>query len=170
MGSRIVAVTAHSLPADLERFQKAGMNDCLTKPISLGNLAKSLLGDTLDAPLLQIKAQALNPARIDDLREGLGAAGLERMITRFRADFPAFQARLLAACAPDKLSELMPICHEGAGVCAMIGAPALQQLFAKGEELCRNGNEAKAAELITAQVQGLWDDADVAILALELPS
>jgi hypothetical protein len=46
----------------------------------------------------------------------------------------------------------------------------LQQLFAKGEELCRNGNEAKAAELITAQVQGLWYDAEVAILALELPS
>ena len=170
MGSRILAVTAHSLPADLERFQKAGMDGCLTKPISLGNLAKSLLGDALDAPQPQAQTQVLSPDRIDDLREGLGAAGLARMITRFRADFPAFRARLLAACAPDRLSDLMPICHEGAGVCAMIGAPALQQLYAKGEELCRNGQEAKAAEIIMAQVQSLWDQTEAAILTLDLPS
>ena len=170
MGSRILAVTAHSLPADLERFQKAGMDGCLTKPISLGNLAKSLLGDALDAQQPQAQAQVLSPDRIDDLREGLGAAGLARMINRFRADFPAFRARLLAACAPDRLSDLMPICHEGAGVCAMIGAPALQQLYAMGEELCRNGQEAKAAEIIMAQVQPLWDQTEAAILTLDLPS
>ena len=43
MGSRILAVTAHSLPADLERFQKAGMDGCLTKPISLGKLPDNFI-------------------------------------------------------------------------------------------------------------------------------
>ena len=168
-GSRILAVTAHSMPADLERFQKAGMDGCLTKPISFGNLAKSLLGDDeITEPEVTAKALAINLARIDDLREGLGPAGLARMLARFRADAPAFQARLLAACAPDKCADLMPICHEGAGVCAMVGAPALQQLYARAEELCRNGDEAKASELITAQVQRLWEQTEAAILDLDL--
>ena len=168
-GSRILAVTAHSMPADLERFQKAGMDGCLTKPISFGNLAKSLLGDDeITEPEVTAKVLAISPARIDDLREGLGPAGLARMLARFRADAPAFQARLLAACAPDKCADLMPICHEGAGVCAMVGAPALQQLYARAEELCRNGDEAKASELITAQVQRLWEQTEAAILDLDL--
>ena len=170
-GSRILAVTAHSMPADLKRFQKAGMDGCLTKPISFGNLAKSLLGDDqITEPEVTAKVLAISPARIDDLRDGLGSAGLARMLARFRADAPAFQARLLAACAPDKLADLMPICHEGAGVCAMIGAPALRQLYASAEELCRNGHEAKAAKLITAQVHDLWDQTEAAILDLDLPS
>ena len=167
-GSRILAVTAHSMPADLERFSKAGMDGCLTKPISFRDLAKSLIGEDQDAPQPQIVAQMLNPARIDDLREGLGRAGLARMVARFRADFPGFQARLLAACAPDRQAELMPICHEGAGVCAMIGALALQQLYAKGEDLCRNGDADKAAQLVTAQSPPLWQQTEAAILALDL--
>lgn len=72
MGSRIVAVTAHSLPADLERFQKAGMNDCLTKPISLGNLAKSLLGDTLDAPCCRPRRKRLTPPALTICAKGWG--------------------------------------------------------------------------------------------------
>ncbi len=166
--SRILAVTAHSMPADLERFSKAGMDGCLTKPISFGDLAKSLLGDGQDTPQPQATAQMLNPARIDDLREGLGPAGLARMVNRFRADFPAFQTRLLAACAPDTLADLMPICHEGAGVCAMIGAPALQQLYAKAEEMCRNGDADAAAQAVIAHSQSLWQQTEAAILALDL--
>ena len=170
MHSRILAVTAHSMPTDLERFKNAGMDGCLTKPISFGKLAEVLLGDGLDEPEPQAKPKALDPARIDDLREGLGPTGLVRMITRFRADFPDFQARLLAACAPGKLADLMPICHEGAGVCAMIGAPALQQLYAKAEALCRDGDEIKAAALIMARGEALWAEAEAAISALDLPS
>lgn len=170
MHSRILAVTAHSMPTDLERFKNAGMDGCLTKPISFGKLAEVLLSDGLDEPEPQAKPKALNPARIDDLREGLGPTGLVRMITRFRADFPDFQARLLAACAPGKLADLMPICHEGAGVCAMIGAPALQQLYAKAEALCRDGDEIEAAALIMARGEALWAEAEAAISALDLPS
>jgi HPt (histidine-containing phosphotransfer) domain-containing protein len=64
----------------------------------------------------------------------------------------------------------MPICHEGAGVCAMIGAPALQQLYAKAEALCRDGDEIEAAALIMARGEALWAEAEAAISALDLPS
>jgi len=169
MASRILAVTAHSMPADLERFKNAGMDGCLTKPISFGNLGKVLrqedkeaLADLNPAPLV------LNPARIDDLREGLGAAGLARMVQRFLGDFPSFQTRLMAACAPDRRESLVAICHEGAGVCAMVGAPALQQLYARAEELCRNGDKAAAAELVTTRLAPLWAQTEAAILAIDL--
>jgi HPt (histidine-containing phosphotransfer) domain-containing protein len=62
----------------------------------------------------------------------------------------------------------MAICHEGAGVCAMVGAPALQQLYARAEELCRNGDKAAAAELVTARLAPLWAQTEAAILAIDL--
>ncbi len=167
--SRILAVTAHSMPADLERFKNAGMDGCLTKPISFGNLAAALVGD---GPAVGAHVQpaplVLNPARIDDLREGLGAAGMTRMINRFLGDFPAFQARLLAACAPDGQANLMAICHEGAGVCAMVGATALQKLYAKAEEQCRGGDPAAAADVILSQLAPLWTQTKAAIVAMDL--
>ncbi|MEI6798902.1 MAG: ATP-binding protein [Pseudomonadota bacterium] len=169
MGSRILAVTAHSMPADLERFKNAGMDGCLTKPISFGNLAAVLRGD---GPAVGANVQpaplVLNPARIDDLREGLGPAGLARMINRFLADFPAFQARLMAACAPDGQANLMAICHEGAGVCAMVGATALQKLYARAEEQCRGDDPTAAADLILSELTPLWTQTEAAILAIDL--
>jgi CheY-like chemotaxis protein len=38
----IVALTASAMPEELERCRKAGMNDCLVKPISLEQLQRTL--------------------------------------------------------------------------------------------------------------------------------
>jgi HPt (histidine-containing phosphotransfer) domain-containing protein len=52
----------------------------------------------------------------------------------------------------------------------MVGLSALQQLYAKAEDLCRNGDEVKAADLINKQGQILWDQAEAALEALDLPT
>lgn len=168
MTSRILAVTAHSMPDDMERFRQAGMDGCLTKPISIKDLSLALSGEKTDAAQAFDLSQDLNLERLEDLREGLGKDGLARMIARFRADFGGLLTRLDDACAPESLAHLMPVCHEGAGVCAMVGASMLHQHFAKAEDLCRSGKADEAAVLVKAETRALWHKADAALAAMGL--
>lgn len=167
--SRVVAVTAHSMPADLERFREAGMDGCLTKPISLADLRVALVGSTAKpAAGAKDTSHVLDMARLKDLREGLGAAGLSRMIHRYRSDFAALQGRLIAASSKtDDLKPLMAACHEGAGASAMVGAHALHAHFAHAENLCRNGEYFEAAGLVTARTAALWSETEAALTAFE---
>lgn len=166
MDSRIIAVTAHSMPADLERFREAGMDGCLTKPIAVRDLRGVLKTDDVAA---QHKAPelsgALNLERLEDLLDGLGAAGLSRLIARYTADFADLQNRLRVACTPEGSSNLMAVCHEGAGASAMVGTTALHRHFADAENLCRAGDVTVAAALVRHNTAALWAEADAALKA-----
>ncbi len=164
--SRIIAVTAHSLPADLERFREAGMDGCLTKPISLRDLRAILTADPAEAQSKTLETSgAINLERLDDLRDGLGAPGLARMIDRYLSDFADLQRRLSLACQPEGASNLVAVCHEGAGASAMVGTIALHRHFAEAEDLCRAGDVPAAATLIREKTDGLWADAEAALKA-----
>jgi CheY-like chemotaxis protein len=168
--SRILAVTAHSLPADLERFRQAGMDGCLTKPISLRDLAQTLAGGSaLNAAFPPQEGHMISLDRLKDLRDGLGTAGLARMLARFRVDFGSLQARLETACDAAGFAELLPLCHEGAGLCAMVGASALHQHFVAAEDLCRSGTPAQAAALLQSQTGPLWQKTQTQLQTLGLP-
>ena len=164
--SRIIAVTAHSLPADLERFREAGMDGCLTKPISLRDLRAVLVADPAETQAKALESSgAINLERLDDLRDGLGAAGLTRMITRYMSDFADLQSRLSLACEPEGAANLIAVCHEGAGASAMVGTVALHKHFAEAEDLCRAGDVATAAALVRDKTDGLWAEAEAALKA-----
>jgi CheY-like chemotaxis protein len=166
MKSRIIAVTAHSLPDDLERFREAGMDGCLTKPITVRELRAVLTAEPASQPDLRPEVSgALSLERLEDLREGLGAAGLSRMIARYTSDFADLQERLRLACTPDVASGLMAICHEGAGASAMVGTVALHRHFAEAESLCRSGDIPAAAALVSTRTAALWADAEAALKA-----
>ncbi len=164
--SRIIAVTAHSLPADLERFREAGMDGCLTKPISLRDLRAILTAAPAEAQAKTLGTTgAINLERLGDLHDGLGAAGLTRMIDRYLSDFADLQRRLSLACQPEGASNLVAVCHEGAGASAMVGTIALHRHFAEAEDLCRAGDVPAAATLIREKTDGLWADAEAALKA-----
>ncbi len=164
--SRIIAVTAHSLPADLERFRDAGMDGCLTKPITVRDLRGVLTAElTQPQPARPETYGALSLERLQDLREGLGAPGLSRMIERYLSDFADLQERLRAASTPEGAIHLMAVCHEGAGASAMVGTVALHRLFVEAEDLCRSGDVASAADLIREKTAPLWADAEAALKA-----
>jgi CheY-like chemotaxis protein/anti-sigma regulatory factor (Ser/Thr protein kinase) len=124
--SRIIAVTAHTLPAEIERFRAAGMDGCLTKPISSTDLAAVLATIPVappraaatapvsehitdmaeaDAPRPVARTPALSPPdvpltdalRLADLRAAISDDGLARAMERLGMDAPAKIAALLAA-------------------------------------------------------------------------
>ncbi|PTW50262.1 hybrid sensor histidine kinase/response regulator [Rhodovulum kholense] len=59
--TRIVAMTAHTLPADLARFRAAGMEEVALKPVSRKRLAE-LLGDTFPETAETIAPDGSRPA------------------------------------------------------------------------------------------------------------
>lgn len=160
--SRIVAVTAHSMPADLQHFRDVGMDGCLTKPISVNDLRAALIGPVPAARPVQ-SAVTLDALRLNDLQEAMGPQGVARILTRFMADFDALHIRLTEAAAAPDAPGLMALCHEAAGSAAMVGALALHGHFARAEALCRDGDAVGAARLIGAETAPLWQETRAAV-------
>ena len=167
--SRILAVTAHSLPADLDRFREAGMDGCLTKPISVNDLRAALIGPP-PAAAAPTPPAILDRSRLRDLEEALGTPGLTRIIIRFLADFESQEPRLAEAASPPQRDALMSLCHSVAGSAGMVGAAALHAHFVRAEALCRAGDVAAAGHLITSDTTALWQATRSAFIAYTVPT
>lgn len=163
--SRIVAVTAHSMPEDLERIRSAGMDDMLTKPISSANLIRVLSGTAL----LNAKPidGLIDDDRIAELKMAIGAEGLARLAGKFLGDGGPLVARLLSE---DTLSAphetLAALCHEAAGLASVLGAARLRSLCAKAEGLCRSGRAHEARENLRAELSAVWQETATTVKAL----
>jgi PAS domain S-box-containing protein len=151
--SRVIAVTAHTMPEELARFRAAGMDAALTKPISPQDLRR-VLAETAPGPAPPPPEALLDQTRLQDLHAALGPQGLARAITRFLADGAETLARLHAATTAETRAAL---CHDLAGSAAMVGAAGLHLHFARLESLCRNGDQS-AVPLARDTSQRLWDE------------
>ena len=162
MHSRIIAVTAHSMPADLERFKAAGMDDALVKPLSTAALSRVLSGS--GRPMKMQSSNLIDLERIDELRTVLGVTGMARLVETFRRDVATLVARAIAA-SDKKVSkeDLGRICHEAAGVSAVFGAGQLQDLFAECEAKAREGLVEAARSRLLTDAQRLWQATDSAL-------
>jgi HPt (histidine-containing phosphotransfer) domain-containing protein len=151
------------MPADLQRFREAGMDGCLTKPISLTDLKMALSeGPTSRTKHRQGSHTTIDLDRLQELRDSLGETGLARILTRFHADFDNLQKRLTKACADDP-SQILALCHEAAGLSAVVGAKALHAHFAKAEALCRDGHAETAARLLLDETDALWTNVQMTL-------
>lgn len=156
--SRIVAVTAHSMPADRDRFRAAGMDEVLEKPISLSRL-RAILAHQEESARPQGSA-VLDPERLGDLRQALGAEGVARIVARFRADGESLKTRLMEAVESQASQEItQALCHEAAGLAAVVGAQRLRGHLAQAELLCHNGHMAGARALLARDTESLWQEA-----------
>jgi len=167
--SRIIAVTAHTMPEELERFRGAGMDDCLTKPMTIRDLARTLAAISAPpsppppAASPQPADAVLDALRIEELRQALGADGIRRTVAQFLRDTTATIDRLRSTASSPV--EARALCHELAGAAAMVGAAHLHRHFAGLEAQLRNG-DAKALAAAQADTDRLWADAAAALGAL----
>lgn len=159
--SRIIAVTAHTMPEELARFRTAGMDDCVTKPLSTRDLKRVLAPRPAASPPVSSDDVVLDAARINELREAFGGEGMTRTVSRFLRDTSATLDRLHGT---EPAGDPLALCHEIAGAASVVGAVLLHAHFAGLEASLRAGDVA-AVSVARAETARVWTATEAALTA-----
>ena len=163
-GLPIVALTAHAIKGDHERFLEAGMDACVVKPVDIDELTL-ILKDVQRGRRPAVKPQpAPAPAQEFDaawLRKWF--AGRERVLTALLAIFQEETPRRLkklrelldegrepGADAKSVLQEAAREAHSMKGSAAVVGATAVRTQAAKLEESLADGQLLLAEQCLSA--------------------
>ena len=144
----IVALTAHALPADTDRFRAAGLDDILVKPISRDRvraiLASRLGAAEAPAPGGDEAPEALSPldhAHLDALAETLGPEKTAALVAEFLSETSAaVDAIVRRLGAGEAGGALQADVHHAAGSAALLGAERLRAELAGIEERLGGGS------------------------------
>jgi HPt (histidine-containing phosphotransfer) domain-containing protein len=142
----IIAMTAGAMEGDRELCLAAGMDDYVTKPVTLESISSALTRWTSRAE----PEPALDPAQLDVLRsldEGDGRLLYEvfgQFVTQTREGRRELADRLSAA----DTDGAMRVAHSIKGAGANVGAAPLAAVCAQIEQLCRDGQLDAAVPLL----------------------
>ena len=159
----IIGVTAHASPTDRNACLRAGMNDCLTKPISMDTLAAVLarwLPKTCREATPMPKMR--QPIVIDDISSNLKifdqAAFLERIIGDlntakkiveiFTAESVKVIRDLKQAVQKQDQQTVVRKAHLLKGMCANINAEIMRKIADNMEQAANNDNHAELERLM----------------------
>ncbi|TME89266.1 MAG: response regulator [Chloroflexi bacterium] len=166
----VIAVTANALRGDRERCLAAGMDDYLSKPLRIDDLATTLARWTADSPppapeddqAAMDGDNVVDAHAIERLR-GFQVAGQADVATEiihlFVREAPAMLAGLAEAVAAGRPDEVERITHRLGSEAALVGARKLS-------ELCR-GLELEAQRCQPASVAEIEEAAQRAFYALD---
>jgi CheY-like chemotaxis protein/HPt (histidine-containing phosphotransfer) domain-containing protein len=148
----IIALTANTFAGDLERFQRAGMNDTMSKPMQLVNLQQALARVPRRSPIDLLTPEPI--ALIDwtilrRLVESLGATGPETVaiaIQLFERACPQRLDALDAAIAHNDQSQVHVHVHQLRGGCLQIGAQGMADLV---QQISQSSDTSVQAALAT---------------------
>lgn len=143
--ARIVALTAHALPEDRARFAAAGIDDCLTKPVTATALTRAAAQTGRGLPPL------VEPAVLEVLAGQLGPGRLSDLIRRLDAEAAETLPMLAQAAGP----EAVAACHRFCGSAASFGLMRLADRLRRLETALRAGEAEEAGALATG-LPALW--------------
>ncbi len=128
--ARIIAVTAHAMPEELDHFRDAGIDDYLIKPVTRGSLARALGGREeqalSSAPEVPGLAPLIDERQLSDLLGRLGDRTAADLMRRFIDEGDRMVASLTSCPPPPDLERL---CHRLAGSAATFGARRLAAIL-----------------------------------------
>ena len=141
----IVALTAHTLPEDIQQFRDAGFSDVLIKPLSRGQVADVLAGSFEGGPSLS------GDGADDEIVEVLGGdtATLVRTkaITEIFASLEETEQRLRADA---EISDLLEEVHKMTGLSAVVGLSETHARLISLNEALKNPDGRDLCELVTS--------------------
>jgi PAS domain S-box-containing protein len=162
----IVAMTAHAIKGDREKFLAAGMNDYISKPVD-----KQLLLEVLDRwlpegpgaaqattatePTSQ-PSQVLDINTLEQLARDTSPEMLPRMLAAFREETNSRVQAISRHLSPPAVEQLQREAHSLKSSAGTFGAFDLQQLALELELACRNGQPGVAAAA-AHRIPEAWD-------------
>lgn len=158
----IIAMTANAMSGDREACLAAGMDDYISKPIQLSEIARSLnrcqvvtvLEPSTMTPPSQPHVPALDTKVLRSLKEMIGNDDeiFADLINSYLQDAPTLLANIETAIRQQDAPELRQAAHTLKSTSASLGAKALAQQCKAIENLARNGNTDISSEQV-AQLQ-----------------
>lgn len=155
--ARVVAVTAHALPVDLIRFREAGIDDCMTKPITRVTLMAALTEPAKWA-VPMFDDVILDHAQIADLTARLGGAATAALIARVISEGDTADADHLWSSGLDGAKRL----HALVGTAGTFGARRLQSGLVSLQAAQGSDDRAAIACLMDAMPH-LWQSTRAAL-------
>ncbi len=162
----IIAVTAHALPEEIEGFEAAGMNACISKPLSRAKLMTTLADIVDDAGAGQSgvaapsRSDLIDTEQLDILRAGLPEDRRDDILQRFIDETDQTIARL--STDTPEAEGLVARVHACAGNCGTFGAVALRAALAGIETNSKRGTPITRDQLTA--LAPLWQDTRAALL------
>jgi len=159
----IIALTAHALPDEIIKFNEAGMNDTLVKPISRGQLQKAIrmAANLPDVAPTKGQVQSLNvlidAAIYEELLTTLGKRKSKKLISEFIEEAESEMNWISAQRTFDKTTEFIDRVHKLAGSASLLGAARLHQTLFQIESACKSA-ETEEIENFVSELQNAWKE------------
>lgn len=157
--ARIVALTAHALPADPDVLSAAGIDTVLTKPIKRDALLAALFPASLcvmpqtgTEPLLA-DTQVVIEDDLRDLTQTVGPKVAASLLTRMLDEGDDTLRQFRAEATPGE--DMARVAHQLAGSCTTFGAIALRSALADLERAIHTGDADHARDVL-ADLPNLW--------------
>jgi CheY-like chemotaxis protein len=168
----IVAMTAHAIKGDREKFLAAGMNDYISKPVDKQLLLKVLekwlpessaaAQDATANETASQPSQVLDINTLEQLARDTSPEMLPRMLAAFLEEAASRVKAISQHLSPPAVEQLQREAHSLKSSAGTFGAFELQQLALELELACRNGRLGDA-EQTARSITKAWDE-----VALEL--
>ncbi len=165
--SRIIALTAHALPADIERFKDAGMNDALVKPISRTKLARVLsikTNSSQDVQPIHREMAIIAEDVIINLFEDLGEERALGLVNNFIQETDGVVDMLVNRPSDDD-KQLIGDIHKLAGSASLFGTAALGDTLRTLETLGKSNAADKMRDQLP-RLETIWANTRMELTSL----